>query len=676
MKKYTKMLSALVFLLTFSMNGFSQENDCVVIEGINYFLSQENRTAHVEQGPTKDFYKGDVVIPEKVVYKRKKYAVHSIDNRAFADCTELKSVSLPKSLTKISYGAFLNCKNLSSVTLPDGLCYIESKAFAGCSSLTSVTFPESLEMIGGYAFLGCTGITSVNIPKYVSSIGFYTFSGCSNLLSITVDRDNTTLSDGNGSNCIIYTKGNFLTEGCKNTIIPKDIRVIEAGAFLGKGLTSISIPATIESISPTSFSFNPELTSVKIDESNPYYNDGQGDCIIQTATNTLIYGTRDMSIPDNVEILGLCAFMGCEGLTSVNIPRNVKTIGDGVFMFCPDLEIIKVDKDNPNYHDGNSNCIVEKGTNTLISGCQSTVIPNAVKAIGKNAFYGCSTLKSIVIPDGVISIGENAFRECTELTSVTIPGSLKSIDKFAFWGCTNLSELNHSGNKLEMGQGVFHDCDKLSEDIKDELYTEYSSLEDLYVKEDVVEDETELTEVEEKKSHKINGIIYYLDEEQLTASVTNDYTEKKYTGAVNIPEKVGYKGKTYFVTSIDGFAFSDCEDLTSITIPNSVTSIGSYAFSRCTGLKSIILPESISRIDVGTFRYCVLFTSITIPENVKVIESYAFEGCLSLANVKLPSGKIQIHSSAFKRCNNLALDPLKASNCEMVESYSDIVNFW
>jgi hypothetical protein len=83
------------------------------------------------------------------------------------------------------------------------------------------------------------------------------------------------------------------------------------------------------------------------------------------------------------------------------------------------LTSMVVETGNKNY-DSRENCnaIIETATNTLIAGCQNTVIPNSVTGIGENAFYYCLTLTSIVIPSSVKSIGKWAFLDCRNLSTI------------------------------------------------------------------------------------------------------------------------------------------------------------------------------------------------------------------------------------------------------------------
>lgn len=106
-------------------------------------------------------------------------------------------------------------------------------------------------------------------------------------------------------------------------------------------------------------------------------------------------------------------------------------------------------------------------------------------------------------------------------------------------------------------------------------------------------------------------------------------------------------------TSIDDYAFGECENLTSIKIPNSVTNIGDAAFYSCSNLMDIEIPNSVRYIGYNAFENCVSLTSVTIPKGVTNIESGTFSGCSNLTSIKIPDGVNLIGISAFFNCNNL-----------------------
>ena len=87
------------------------------------------------------------------------------------------------------------------------------------------------------------------------------------------------------------------------------------------------------------------------------------------------------------------------------------------------------------------------------------------------------------------------------------------------------------------------------------------------------------------------------------------------------------------MTAIGEYAFHSCEDVVSITIPDSVTTIGKYAFLECSHLDNVIIPESITAVSNYLFNKCNRLTSVTIPESVTSIGKYAFYGCNKLASV-------------------------------------------
>ena len=131
-----------------------------------------------------------------------------------------------------------------------------------------------------------------------------------------------------------------------------------------------------------------------------------------------------------------------------------------------------------------------------------------------------------------------------------------------------------------------------------------------------------------------------------------DYSNE-YQGNVAIPEEVTYLNRTRKVTSIGKFAFDNCTDLTSVTIPNSVTSIGYDAFSGCYNLTSVTIPNSVTSIGYAAFSVCSGLTSVTIPNSVTSIGRSTFYGCSGLTSITIPNSVTTIGISAFSSCSGL-----------------------
>ena len=157
---------------------------------------------------------------------------------------------------------------------------------------------------------------------------------------------------------------------------------------------------------------------------------------------------------------------------------------------------------------------------------------------------------------------------------------------------------------------------------------------------------------------EIDGIWYNLISKTKMAEVTykgsnyNEYTNK-YSGSLTIPTIVTYEDEDYSVSSIGEYAFFECLNLTTITIPEGVTSLGRYAFYNCRSLTDITIPESVVSIGGWAFNSCIILTDINIPKGVTCIEPNVFSNCRSLTDITIPENATSIEYCAFYGCNSL-----------------------
>jgi hypothetical protein len=125
------------------------------------------------------------------------------------------------------------------------------------------------------------------------------------------------------------------------------------------------------------------------------------------------------------------------------------------------------------------------------------------------------------------------------------------------------------------------------------------------------------------------------------------------TGCLEIPEYVIRSGKICKVTAIGAAAFLWNDDLTEVTLPDSITSIGNFAFYECGSLQSVTLPEGLTSIEMYSFYGCSSLQSVTIPKGVTSIGWSAFEACSSLTGVTIPEGVTSIEYAVFDGCSSL-----------------------
>ena len=151
---------------------------------------------------------------------------------------------------------------------------------------------------------------------------------------------------------------------------------------------------------------------------------------------------QEVVLPEGLVEIERSAFSGCTGLQRIVLPSSLEVLGSSAFDGCTGLVSLAVVKGNKNF-DSRENCnaIIDRKSNVLLVGCQTSQIPNGVAGIGEGAFGGCTGLQRIVVPEGVLSIGVSAFGGCSSLSEVVLPQSLNNIGQFAFANCTLLREI-------------------------------------------------------------------------------------------------------------------------------------------------------------------------------------------------------------------------------------------
>ena len=406
------------------------------------------------------------------------------------------------------------------------------------------------------AFENCAGLTGVVIPEGITEIGDFAFSNCPSLENILVSADNPSYVSIN--NCCLSKDLRKLIFGCRSSIIPEGISMIEESAFEGcVGLTSIVMPEGVKEIGWDAFSGCTGLTNIVIPDSVTEINGGA------------FFGCTSLTsivIPKGVTEIGESAFGGCVGLTSVVIPEGVTEIGESAFGGCVGLTSVVMPK---------SVTKIGWGAFKDCTSLTSIVIPKGITEIGESAFSGCTGLTGVVIPEGVTEISMNVFRDCTGLTGVVIPEGVKEIGYGAFSGCTGLTNIVIPNSVTVIMSSAFSGCTGLTGIVIPEGVTEI----DCGAFGGCTNLTTISVSVDNPSYVSINNCCLSKDLRRLIFGCRSSI----------IPDGV---------SMIEWDAFRDCAGLTSIRIPDSVTAIGVSAFYGCN------LPESVKKelaVKFGSF---------------------------------------------------------------------------
>ena len=356
-------------LLLFVVSAFWSSALGVEIDGIYYYLNGNTATvtnkgqysSGSNENSYTNAYSGVVTIPSMVTYNGKNYTVTQIQNFAFSNCPDLKTVNIPSTVSNIAVtykngnyfsSCFSGCTSFKAFiissdnpyysavggvlfdkdkttlikcpqaktgeySVPSTIKKISEGAFYECTSLTSISLPNSITSIGQYAFYICSSLTNINIPTNLTELGSFVFSNCSSLSEI---------------------------------IIPIGIKIIPKRAFQDcSSLTSVTIPEGVEEIGYSAF-----LGCSKL---------------------------KEVVLPSTIKALGGYCFHACSNLSKINIPDGIITIPSYAFCYCP---------------------------------LTSIILPESIKKIEEYAFYD-TKISTIKLPKTVGYIGHFAF--CNEYSN-------------------------------------------------------------------------------------------------------------------------------------------------------------------------------------------------------------------------------------------------------------------
>lgn len=461
-------------------------------------------------------------------------------------------------------------------------------SLANFASPAYVYTPNSAYIIRSYAFYN-SNIIGIYMHDNTVLIDTDTFRDCKMLTDVR-------LSDK------LEDFGSGIFQGCSSLTsieLPPTLQTISVNMFAGCGFTTFTIPETVTNIEDGAF-----LSCENLETFN------WPDWITRIPSHCFNgCSNLQLEIPEGVTIIGEYAFSGCKSITSFSLPKTITNIEQGAFQACKNLETINWPSEISRVPDW---CFYDC-TNLQFE------IPEHVTEIGSYAFHGCNGITSLKIPSTITYIGEGVYQACENLETINWPASITKIPYSCFNGCSKL-QIEIPEGVTDIGQYAFASC--------------YN----------IISLPSTLMSIESNAFENCQGITSLT----IPPSVTK-WGENVFCNCVNLVNVTGIE--EYEV--IPKGMFLHCYSLENITL-NKVVTIGTDAFSYCESLQNVSLPNTLKEIGDAAFHDCISFTEIILPEGLEKIGFRAFRNT-RISEMSIPAslkevgeGVLEYTGSALK----------------------------
>ena len=554
-------------------------------------------------------YKSVIKEVDLTYYEDSDHKISAIGDNAFQDFTDLREVRLPSVAGfEIGNNAFKDCSKLTTVS--GGIHYVTNigeSAFAGTriyltqnqkiGDLGDVT---TLGTIGKSAFESCTNLSLLIIGKNIGTIGQYAFRGCSSL---------------------------------KELVIGDNVKTIAPYAFAGcTALTSISLGKSFSDGIMLSLIFTDpmNLDSITVSEENPTFLD-EGNCLVDTTTNTLCMGTNSTVIPKDIETIYNKAFYGRTGLESIVIPASVTTIKAQAFDGCTNLKQVISKSVSP--ANLNNSSYVFRGISS--DAVLYVPTPDAVASYRTNAWAAYFSDVKVGGTDANGITWKLTTEDNGANYTLTISGNGAMEDY------SDMTTVPWSKNKI--GEVVFN---KITKVVVEEGVTHIGNL-----------------SLSNLGYYNSNDVEIQFDLPSTLLSIGKDAFANSYgLRSLEIPASVNAIGSSIH---------RNCINLSSITVAEGNTTY--KAIDNCLltangqrlilGCKNSIIPDNVVTILHSAFRGHSGLKEITLPRTLDAIGLYAFAGIANDAIVTCLAYELgNITPSSFTSGNSITLRVYNTAN--------------
>lgn len=549
---------------------------------------------------------------------------------------------------------------------------IYNSLFADCNILQSIILPDNITTIEDCAFRR-SGLRSIFIPKSVVSIGVGIFESCNNLSQIEVEEGNENYYAPEGCNVIIERANQKLIAGCPNSVIPEGVvtigssafamrilsvnlpeslETIENQAFMGASLVSLHIPKNVKEIGKGAF-YAGNMKSITVDPANTVYDSrDNSNCLIETATNTVLLGCDGTRIPEGVVAIGDEAFTDLY-MTSIDLPQSLKQIGDFGFR-------------------DNRFCRLE--------------IPAGVTSIGFHGILGSSLKVLKVKAQTPPSIFDDEFMSKNDFKLVVPDGTKALYQAAKGWNAIpDIIEESESTSRRTVNIATAGTLSTLLSE------KEAEEIEEFVVTGEMNEDDFKFIKQYMSSEDGQKSMLRVLDLSEARVMSRGQYdilSERVLSGTPSIEEVI-------LPNTLKDMGWSPFwgSGIKKIVIPKTVTDAGRDIFYQCNQLASIVveegnevydsrencnaiietatntlvqgcrttvIPKSVVALGATSFSGVNGLTTIDLPDGVKSIGANAFWADMSLTKITLSKSVVELGDGPFVGCENVSsfvIDP-------------------
>lgn len=633
--------------------GSDEKSELITIGNINYRIVVEasGGVGFVRVANNQDLNVANLEIPASIKFSNSVYKVIGIDDYAFFGNDNIKTVSIPSSVTLIGNYVFSDCENLesfdvdksseyfvslndtlftankstllyypigknsSSYSLPSGVSKIQNGAFYNATKLDTFTVSTDLREIGDYAFANST-LSKVTGIMQIEILGDYTFAN-----SLLSSYQFTSTLEEMGVGCFANTNLENISLPYKLTIVPKyaflncnslktvefpsnlrDLKLIDSYAFAGTGLKKVSLNNSLETIGYRAFANCIDLIIVELNENLKNIED---EAFLNCS------GIQSMKFYSSMLSLAPNAFTGCYSLSEISATGIRYIVEDNILYDASKTEIL----------------LIAPYNRTSL-----TILEQTSKA-DYDLFLSLNKLEEFIVDDGnKVFSTENGilynkdksvlikYPEAKNLAIVNFLDETKEISPNAFANASKISKQVNIGKNIEtIGENAFLNTQNISS---------------FYVTAD------------NKKFSSLDGVLY----------------NKNFTSLIKFPEskKLNSFQAIDTVMSIEKGAFYNAS-ITEFVASKNLIVIYENAFENST-LSRIIFNEEISQIKPFAFKNSGL-TSVSIPSSVKNVGNFAFSNCYKLDSITLNSSDIGATSNTF--LNNSAIRKIYVKSSDL-----------